>query len=352
MKTFKVSSIIRSHLKGITPYSSARDDFNGIGQIFLDANENPFGNEYNRYPDPHQIELKKAVERIKHIAIENIFIGNGSDEPIDLLYRAFCEPGIDNVITLPPTYGMYKVSANINNVSVKEILLNKNFDVDVEGILAAVNSNTKIIWLCSPNNPTGNSLNADAIKKLIENFSGLVVVDEAYIDFSEQPSFVSWIQNFSNLIVLQTLSKAWALASLRVGLCFGHSDVIRILNTIKPPYNISGLNQERAKLSLSNPSNMKQQVDVIKQQRQWLMMELNKLMKVASEVYPSDSNFLLVKVDNANALYKFLTERRIIVRNRSKEPNCENCLRITIGSEVENQLLVKALKEYETNIIY
>jgi histidinol-phosphate aminotransferase len=346
MKAIDLSQLIRPHLKGLAPYSSARDDFKGEAQIFLDANENPFNTAFNRYPDPHQSELKKMLSQIKNIPTESIFIGNGSDEPIDLLYRAFCEPGVDNVITMPPTYGMYKVSANINNILVKEVLLDEFFDVDVDRVLSTIDGRTKIIWLCSPNNPTGNSLNSHRTRTILEKFNGLVVVDEAYIDFSDRASLISLIKDFNNLVVLQTLSKAWGLASLRVGLCLANPAIIHILNLIKPPYNVSGLNQQHATQALSGQHSMRQRVDMIKEQRQWLTTELNKILKLVFTIYPSDANFLLVKVNDANALYQYLSKKGIIVRNRSKEPGCENCLRITVGTQEENKKLIQALKSF------
>jgi histidinol-phosphate aminotransferase len=351
MKSFDVSKLIRSHLKDLVPYSSARDDFKGTASVYLDANENPFDNGLNRYPDPHQSELKKVLSRIKNIPAQNIFIGNGSDEAIDLLFRAFCEPGKDNIITLPPTYGMYKVSAKINNVAVKEVMLDEFFDIDVGKKLAAIDINTKLIFLCSPNNPTGNSLSRTAIKKILTSFNGLVVVDEAYIDFSSLPSLTEWIQEFPNVVVLQTLSKAWGLASARIGLCLASESVINVLNKIKPPYNISGPDQQQALQALKNESAMHKHVEQIKTQRQWLVNELNRILKVVFTVYPSDANFLLAKVNDANRVYQFLSDSGIIVRNRSKEPNCENCLRITVGTEAENQLLIQKLKAYAKNII-
>jgi histidinol-phosphate aminotransferase len=351
MSAFNIDKLIRPHLKDLVPYSSARDDFKGAASVYLDANENPFDNGLNRYPDPHQSELKKELSRIKNIAAQNIFIGNGSDEAIDLLFRAFCEPGKDNIITLPPTYGMYKVSARINNVVVKEVLLDEFFDIDVAKTIAAIDTNTKFVFLCSPNNPTGNSLSRDTIKKILANFNGLVVIDEAYIDFSSLPSLTEWIQDFPNLVVLQTLSKAWGLASARIGLCLASEPVIDILNKIKPPYNISGPDQQQALQTLEIEAAMKERVEQIKTQRQWLINELNKILKVVFTVYPSDANFLLVKVTDANRAYQFLSNAGIIVRNRSKEPNCESCLRITVGTEAENQLLIQKLKEYAKNII-
>lgn len=351
MKSFDVSKLIRQHLKDLVPYSSARDDFKGAASVYLDANENSFDNGLNRYPDPHQSELKKVLSRIKNVSSENIFIGNGSDEAIDLLLRAFCEPGIDNIITLPPTYGMYKVSAKINNVTVKQVLLDEFFDVDVDKTISQVDSSTKLIFLCSPNNPTGNNLNRDAIKKLLTSFNGLVVVDEAYIDFSSLPSLTEWIQEFPNLVVLQTLSKAWGLASARIGLCIADTAVINVLNQIKPPYNISGPDQQQAIKALSREVETKSKIKSIKEQRVWLTHELNKILKLVFTVYPSDANFLLVKVTDANKIYQYLSNEGIIVRNRSKEPNCENCLRVTVGTETENQLLIQKLKEYAKNII-
>jgi histidinol-phosphate aminotransferase len=340
-------------LENLIPYSSARDDFKGQASVYLDANENPFDNGLNRYPDPHQSQLKDALSRIKGISVQNIFIGNGSDEVIDLLFRGFCEPGIDNVITLPPTYGMYKVSAKINNVDVREVLLDEFFDVDVDKVLSVVGKSTKVVFLCSPNNPTGNSLSRNSIKRLLREFQGIVVVDEAYIDFSTLPSLVSWIQEFPNLVVLQTLSKAWGLASARIGLCIANEKVISILNQIKPPYNVSGPDQQEAQQALSNESQMKAKVKTIKQQRKWLADELNKILKLVFTVYPSDANFLLIKVNDANKTYKYLSDAGIIVRNRSKEPNCENCLRITVGTESENQKLIQTLKTYvKENIIH
>jgi histidinol-phosphate aminotransferase len=353
MKEDRISKLIRPHLKNIVPYSSARDDFKGKASVFLDANENPFDTGLNRYPDPHQVELKNKLSEIKGVPPERIFIGNGSDEAIDLLFRAFCEPGVDQVITLPPTYGMYKVSARINNIAVKEVLLDNFFDLDLENVLQAIDPMTKIIFLCSPNNPTGNSINRESIKILLSKFSGLVVVDEAYIDFSSQPSLNTWINDFSNLVVLQTLSKAWGMAAARIGLCFASAQVINILNQIKPPYNVSGPDQVQARSRLDDGNAMKASVNSIKQQRIWLKDELSKILKLVFTVYPSDANFLLVKVKDANRVYQYLRDHGIIVRNRSKEPNCDNCLRITVGTTEENQKLIQTLKSYvQKNIVY
>ena len=306
----------------------------------------------NRYPDPHQKALKLAISNIKKIPQENIFVGNGSDEAIDLLFRAFCEPAKDNIITMPPTYGMYKVSAKINNIAVREVLLDEFFDVSVSQVLSYIDTATKIIYLCSPNNPTGNSINQNSIKKLLLEFNGLVVVDEAYIDFSSKHSLAPWIQEFPNLIILQTLSKAWGLAAARIGLCFANESIVSVLNKIKPPYNISGPNQQQALLALDQISLATNHIATIIEQRLWLINQLKSITKVILTVYPSDANFILVKVIDANNLYHYLSEFGIIVRNRSKEPNCENCLRISVGTEFENQLLVQKLKSYAKDIIH
>ena len=348
MKTINLSTLIRPHLIGMAPYSSARDDFKGQAQVYLDANENPFDNGLNRYPDPHQVEIKKILSKIKKVATENIFLGNGSDEAIDLLMQAFCEPGKDEVIIVPPTYGMYKVSARINNIKIKEVVLDKEFNLDLPSLLSAIAPQTKIIFLCSPNNPTGNSLDQFQVKKLLDEFNGLVVLDEAYIDFSDKPSWLAALDQYQNLIVLQTLSKAWGLASIRLGLCLAHPEIIRWLNLIKPPYNISGPSQLEAKRALLLDDQMKEVVLKLKFQRELLRTELLKLSFI-KKIYPSDANFLLVQTTDADALYSYLSERGIIVRNRSKEPNCEDCLRMTIGTEEENKLLLDTLTKFETN---
>jgi histidinol-phosphate aminotransferase len=345
MKKINLSKIIRPHLIGIAPYSSARDDFKGNAQVYLDANENPFNNGLNRYPDPHQIEIKNLVSEIKQVAVENIFLGNGSDEPIDLLMRAFCEPGQDNIIILPPTYGMYKVSAKINNIEVMEVMLDENFDLNESKIIEAVTPKTKLIFLCSPNNPTGNLLNKTKIKNLLDAFDGLVVVDEAYIDFAVQPSLISWLADYQNLIILQTLSKAWGMASIRLGLCLANPEIIALLDKIKPPYNISGPNQVQANLALKKPSLLFEKINTIKSQRAYLEREL-KGLAIIKKTFPSDANFLLVKTLDADSIYQYLTTQGIIVRNRSKEQGCENCLRITVGTEEENKLLLEKLKAY------
>ena len=345
MKKINLSTLARPHLHGISAYSSARDDFKGEAQVFMDANENPFDTGFNRYPDPHQKEIKKLLSEIKNVSTENIFLGNGSDEAIDLLLRAFCEPGLDNIIILPPTYGMYKVSARINNIAIKEVLLDENFDLSVPQVLEVISRETKIIFLCSPNNPTGNSLSLHKVKNLLDNFEGIVVVDEAYIDFADEPSLVALLPDYQNLAILQTLSKAWGLASIRLGLCLANSEIIDLLDKIKPPYNISGPDQHHAKVALSNAFAINEKINAIKSQREYLIKELVGV-KCVTKVFPSDSNFLLVKTINANSIYQYLTQHGIIVRNRSHEPLCENCLRITVGTEIENQLLIDKLKLY------
>lgn len=345
MKKILFSNLIRPHLVGIAPYSSARDDFKGDAQVYLDANENPFDNGFNRYPDPHQKEIKNLLSGIKNISVDNIFLGNGSDEPIDLLMRAFCEPGLDNIIILPPTYGMYKVSARINNIQIKEVLLDENFDLDVPKIERAITPKTKLIFLCSPNNPTGNSLNRQKIKSLLNSFDGLVVVDEAYIDFADEPSLLALLSEYENLIILQTLSKAWGLASIRLGLCLANAEIINLLNKIKSPYNISGPNQKQAIKELSNIEGVEGKIEAIKKQREYLIGELMSL-SIVENVFPSQANFLLVKTTNADSIYDYLTKQGIIVRNRSKEAGCHNCLRVTVGTEDENKIVIQKLKSY------
>ncbi len=346
MKKINLSQLIRPHLISLAPYSSARDDFQGDAQVFLDANENPFDTGFNRYPDPHQKEIKQRLSKIKNIPIGSIFVGNGSDEAIDLLLRAFCEPERDNIIIVPPTYGMYKVSARINNINVMEVLLDENFDLDVKKIIESITPHTKLIFLCSPNNPTGNTLSRDRIKKLLDEFTGLVVVDEAYIDFADEPGTTAWLTEFQNLVVLQTLSKAWGLASIRVGLCLANHEIISLLDKIKPPYNISGPNQMQAIHALDSTDQTKERIAAIKTERHSLKAGLSEI-KFIEKIFPSEGNFLLVRMHPANALYHYLSQNGIIVRNRSKEPGCENCLRITVGTETENRLLVQKLKEYE-----
>jgi len=341
---FNIDQIIRENVKGLKPYSSARDEYvsDGSDMIFLDANENPFENGVNRYPDPQQRSLKAVLAEQKKVSVKNILLGNGSDEVLDLLFRAFCEPKKDNIITLPPTYGMYKVLANINNIEEQEVLLSDNFEPNVEEILNRVTVNTKIIFLCSPNNPTGNSFPENTIIEILENFKGLVVIDEAYIDFSDKESWIVKIKSYPNLIVTQTLSKAYGLAGIRLGVCYGSEDVIAVLNKIKPPYNVNELTQQRALERVLNQEQVQQEVSEILEQRTYLEKTLSALSFVI-KVYKSDANFILVKVDDANKRYDQLLEEGIVVRNRSTQPLCENTLRFTVGTVEENKRLIKII---------
>jgi len=344
---FNINSLLRDNIKFISSYSSARDDFkNGVTDemVFLDANENPFKNGVNRYPDPYQTNVKEILSKIKGIEKEYIFLGNGSDEVLDLIVRAFCEPNKDNIITLPPTYGMYSVIAAINAVENRKVLLDRNYQLQVQNILDQVDSNTKIIFLCSPNNPTGNSFKVTAIEKLLINFNGLVVIDEAYIDFSVQKSWLSKLEAFPNLIIVQTLSKAYALAGIRMGLCYASEEIITILNSIKPPYNINELSQQKAIARLHKMEEVENEISQLISERKRLKKELECCVNFIEKVYPSDSNFLLIKVDDATKRYNQLIAYGIIVRNRSLEPLCNNCLRISVGICEENQRLIRALK--------
>jgi histidinol-phosphate aminotransferase len=347
---FDLEILIRKNIKALKPYSSARHEFKGEASVFLDANENAYGSPlpeaFNRYPDPLQWQLKFAVAKIKGVPAENIFIGNGSDEVIDLAYRIFCEPGKDNVLICPPTYGMYEVSANINDVEIKKVNLTDDFQLDVEGVLAAINVNTKLLFICSPNNPTANNMKRSDVKLLLNNFNGLIIIDEAYINFSKQKSFIQELIEYPNLIVMQTLSKAWGLASLRLGLAFASLDIIDLFNKVKPPYNINKASQELALEALQNTQQVNDWIMEIIEERQSLTKKLLNLAFVKN-IYESDANFLLVKVDDANRIYDYLAENKIVVRNRSKEVNCDNCLRITIGTSDENLDLIQTLKNYE-----
>lgn len=341
-----INNLVRENVKKMKPYSSARDEFENFTQkmVYLDANENPYSNGFNRYPDPQQKNLKAEIAAIKNVYAENILLGNGSDEVLDLVFRAFCEPNKDNVITLPPTYGMYDVLANINAIENREIVLNADFQPNVDAILNAVDSNTKIIFLCSPNNPTGNSFSDEAILKILKNFNGLVLVDEAYIDFSNNKSWLSELNNFPNLIIIQTLSKAFAMAGLRVGILYASKTILAILNKIKPPYNINISSQENAVRKLLQRT--------FKPQLKKILMEREKLQNALlnnpfiEKIYPTDANFLLIKVDDANKRYQQFLEKGIVVRNRSNQPLCENCLRITIGTKEENLHLMETLKTF------
>lgn len=345
---FDPVKLLRPHLRSLVPYSSARDDYQGTEGVFLDANENPLGSiterKWNRYPDPYQTALKAKIAGIKGVPAANIFLGNGSDEPIDLLFRAFCEPGRDEVITNPPTYGMYKVSADINHVSVNEVLLTQKYDLDVEAIKAAITERTKIIFVCSPNNPTGNDVDQKKIGQLLDFFAGVVVVDEAYIDFADRESFAQKLQQYPNLVVLQTFSKAWGLASLRLGMAYASEAIVGILNKIKPPYNISGLTQETVLNGLENVAAKDQMVAELLENKAELKEGLESL-SVVKKIHPSDANFFLVEMKNGHDLYNQLIEQKVIVRDRSKVVLCDNGLRITIGSKYENFRLIQAIKE-------
>lgn len=346
-KKFSINNLIRDNIKNISPYSSARDDFNNTSSdemVFLDANENPFRNGLNRYPDPYQTKVKKVLSKIKKIEEKFIFLGNGSDEVLDLIVRAFCEPNVDNIITLPPTYAMYSVIAEINAIENKRILLNKEYQPIVQEILDDVDSNTKILFLCSPNNPTGNSFKAVDIENLLVNFKGLVVIDEAYIDFSTEESWLSKLSLFPNLIIVQTLSKAYALAGIRIGICYASEEILTVLNSIKPPYNVNDLSQQKAIDRLQKIEEIENEILQLISERKRLKKELECCVSYIQKVYPSDSNFLLVKVDDATKRYNQLIEFGIIVRNRSLEPLCNNCLRISVGICEENQRLIRALK--------
>jgi histidinol-phosphate aminotransferase len=348
--TFNLDKLVRENVKNLVPYSSARKEFAGAAEIFLDANENSFGSptekSFNRYPDPLQTKIKERIAVWHNVSSEQIFIGNGSDEAIDLLFRVFCEPGKDGIVTTPPTYGMYEVSANINDVSVKKVLLSAEFELLAENVLDVASENTKLIFLCSPNNPTGNSLSRKEIIKILENFGGIIIVDEAYADFSDKPSFTSEIRNFPNLVVLQTFSKAWGLAGLRVGMAFANGEIITLLNKVKPPYNVSQIAQEALLSALDKKVEVEAVVAEIVRQREILKEELQKFPFI-TRIYPSDANFLLVKTTDADAIYKQLVEQKIVVRNRTNVELCEGCLRITIGTPEENQTLLEALKNYE-----
>jgi histidinol-phosphate aminotransferase len=343
---FNLDNLIRENVKKLTPYSSARDDFKGEAKIFLDANENSLGSPllkwYNRYPDPHQVKVKEKLSEIKRVPVENIFLGNGSDECIDILQRAFCEPGIDNIIICPPTYGMYEVCANINNVPVKKVKLTPAFQLDLEAIEKAIDENTKMIFLCSPNNPTANSLNHEDIEAILNNYFGLVVIDEAYINFSRQKSFSTQLNEYPNLVVMQTLSKAWGLAALRLGITLASEEIIAVMNKIKPPYNINQASQELVLEALNEVEQVNEMIKEIVKEREVLTEALVNLSFV-EKVYPSDANFLLVKMNDPVSVYKKLLEQGIVVRDRSKVELCEGCLRITVGTAEENQTLLYAL---------
>ena len=350
MEKFDIDKIVRQNIEKLKPYSSARSEYRGEAEVFMDANENAYGSpldeNYNRYPDPLQWALKKELSKIKGVPPQNIFIGNGSDEVIDIAFRIFCNPGQDNVIICPPTYGMYKVCADINDVEAKEVLLTEDFQLNVQEVLNAVDANTKLLFICSPNNPTGNDMNRMDIELLLNNFPGIVLIDEAYINFSRQKTFIQELTEYENLIVMQTLSKAWGLAALRLGLGFASEKIIDLFNRVKPPYNVNLSSQQLGIKALANIKEVNANIINTIQQRNWVHDQLQQFNFVQI-IYTSDANFILVKVDDADKLYQYLLLNRIIVRNRSREPLCNNCIRITIGTKQENEKLINTLKSYE-----
>lgn len=340
-----IQDLIRDNVKALRPYSSARDEYKNASDdlVFLDANENPFNNGVNRYPDPQQNDVKDILAHQKGISKENILLGNGSDEVLDLIFRTFCNPNKDNIITLPPTYGMYEVLANINAVEIIKVDLSESFQPQVDAILDRANSFSKILFLCSPNNPTGNSFKTNDVEKLLTSFKGIVVIDEAYIDFSNQKSWLDRLEAFPNLIVTQTLSKAYGMAGIRLGICYASKVIISNLNKIKPPYNVNELTQQKALKRLLNREEVGREIQKILEQRDWLNKELKEI-SIIKTIYASDANFLLVKVDDANKRYSELIEKGIVIRNRTNEVGCKNCLRFTVGTLQENEKLITALK--------
>ncbi len=348
---FNLQNIVRQHILSLAPYSSARDEYTGKEGVFLDANENPLGSvtpeNWNRYPDPYQVDIKEKIAPIKSCRSSQIFLGNGSDEPIDLIIRLTCEPKEDNIIILPPTYGMYEVSASVNNVEAQKIPLTTDYQLDTPKIIASINSKTKLIFICSPNNPTGNLIDRKAILEIIKNFQqGIVIIDEAYNDFSDEPSLIPELDKFPNVMVLQTFSKAWGLASLRLGMAFGSEELIKLLNKIKYPYNINGLTQRALLENIHNIDFVKDSVKKLNQNREKVIFELKKLPNVLN-IFASDANFLLVKFTDARRIFDYLIEQKVIVRDRSKVILCEDSLRISIGSEEENHVLLNLLNQYK-----
>jgi len=338
-----LQDLVRPNIYHLKPYSCARDEFKGEASAYLDANENPLNAPYNRYPDPLQKDLKEKVAKLKNIDSEKLFFGNGSDEPIDLVVRIFCEPGVDNIVAIDPTYGMYQVCADINNVEYRKVLLLEDYSLDVESVLAKVDAHTKVIFMCSPNNPTGNDLDIQAMKSILDGFSGIVVIDEAYIDFSSRPSFLTMLDTYPNLIVLQTFSKAWGLAAIRLGMAFASPEIISFFNKVKYPYNINLLTQYFVGEEIKKLKRKNDWVDMLLTERTELVAQLESLPMVV-KVFPSDANFVLVRVNDANATYRYLVEQGIIVRNRNNVSLCLGCLRITVGIPEENTLLIEALK--------
>ena len=340
-----MKNLVRKNILALKPYSCARDEFKGEASVYLDANENPLNAPYNRYPDPLQWEVKNKISKIKRVTPEQIMLGNGSDEPIDLIYRIFCEPKEDNVVAIAPTYGMYGVCADINNVEYRSVPLNEDFTLDASKVLAATDAHTKVVWLCSPNNPSGNLLKKSEIEKILNNFNGIVVIDEAYVDFSSEDSWLNSLNKYPRLIVLQTFSKAWGLAAVRCGMAFASEEIIGFFNKVKYPYNINILTQRLISEEIDQEDRKKEWVEMLLKQRAMLAEMLNQL-PIVEKVYKSDANFLLTKVTDANGIYNYLVGKGIIVRNRNTVQLCGNCLRITVGTKEENETLIDALKAY------
>jgi len=349
--SFNLDFLLRENIKNLHPYSSARDEFDGEASVMLDANENAYGSplsqSFNRYPDPLQLAVKQKLSTIKGVPADHIFLGNGSDEAIDLLFRAFCRPGIDNVILLPPTYGMYEVSANINDVAVRKVTLTADYQLDIDGIAAAIDAHTKIIFICSPNNPTGNSIHRQDIETILVNFDGIVVLDEAYINYSKQSSFLPSLVEFPNLVILQTLSKAWGLAALRLGMAFASKEIIQVFNKIKPPYNINQATQTFAIEALERIDTVNAWIRETVDERSLLVQQLQRIPQV-QHITPSDANFVLVRLQDARELYRYLVSKGIIVRDRSTVTLCEGALRMTVGTPDENRALLSQIEEFYT----
>ena len=341
-----LQELTRPNIWSLAPYSSARNEYAGReARVFLDANENPYNQPFNRYPDPLQLELKAALSKVKGVPSENIFLGNGSDEAIDLPYRCFCEPGIDNVVAIEPTYGMYKVCADINNVEYRPVLLDDHYQISADQLLAATDAHTKIVWLCTPNNPTGNCLKREEVIRVIEQFEGLVIVDEAYSDFSSQPTLRGELAKYPNLIVLNTMSKAWGCAAIRLGMAFASKEIIGLFNKVKYPYNVNQLTQQQALEALEDPFEVDKWVKILLQERT-RMIDAFELLPICEKVYPTEANFFLAKMTDAVKIYNYLVDKGIIVRNRHRVQLCQNCLRVTIGTKTENSELIAALRQF------
>ena len=343
MKDLK--ELTRPNIWSLAPYSSARNEYAGReARVFLDANENPYNNPYNRYPDPLQLELKAAISKVKSVPADCIFLGNGSDEAIDLPYRCFCRPGIDNVVAIEPTYGMYKVCADINDVEYRPVLLDDNYQISADKLLSACDEHTKLIWICSPNNPTGNNILRDEIIRVIEGFDGIVIVDEAYSDFSSQPSLRKDLSKYPNLIILNTMSKAWGCAAIRLGMAFASREIIDLFNKVKYPYNVNLLTQRQALEAINDPFQVDKWVRMLKLERD-RMIEAFRMLPICQTVYPTDANFFLAKMQDAQKTYDYLVDKGVIVRNRTRVKLCQNCLRITVGTKNENNELIAALRQ-------